>query len=60
MDGTDRRIIVSTKIYWPNAIALDYTTNRVYFADSKLDYIDYVNYDGSGKRRTSARADLCV
>uniref|UniRef100_A0A1I7WFW4 EGF-like domain-containing protein n=1 Tax=Heterorhabditis bacteriophora TaxID=37862 RepID=A0A1I7WFW4_HETBA len=49
MDGTDRRIIVNTKIYWPNTIALDYTTDRVYFADSKLDYIDFVNYDGSGR-----------
>ncbi|VDK84757.1 unnamed protein product [Cylicostephanus goldi] len=48
MDGTDRQIIVSTKIYWPNTIALDLTTDRVYFADSKLDYIDFVNYDGTG------------
>ncbi|RCN53216.1 Low-density lipoprotein receptor domain class A [Ancylostoma caninum] len=49
MDGTDRRIIVNTKIYWPNTIALDLTTDRVYFADSKLDYIDFVNYDGTGR-----------
>jgi len=48
MDGTDRAVIVNTKIYWPNTISLDYTTNRVYFADSKLDYIDFVNYDGTG------------
>lgn len=49
MDGSNRKIIVNTKIYWPNTIALDYTTNRVYFADSKLDYIDFVNYEGTGK-----------
>uniref|UniRef100_A0A158P9R2 EGF-like domain-containing protein n=1 Tax=Angiostrongylus cantonensis TaxID=6313 RepID=A0A158P9R2_ANGCA len=49
MDGTDRRVIVNTKIYWPNTIALDLTTERVYFADSKLDYIDFVNYDGTGR-----------
>lgn len=49
MDGSDRKIIVNTKIYWPNTIALDYTTDRVYFADSKLDFIDFVNYDGSGR-----------
>lgn len=48
MDGSDRHILVDTKIYWPNTIALDLTTNRVYFADSKLDYIDFVNYDGTG------------
>lgn len=34
--------------------ALDYTTNRVYFADSKLDYIDFVNYDGSGRTQVLA------
>uniref|UniRef100_A0A0M3IQI1 EGF-like domain-containing protein n=1 Tax=Ascaris lumbricoides TaxID=6252 RepID=A0A0M3IQI1_ASCLU len=49
MDGSDRHILVDTKIYWPNTIALDLTTNRVYFADSKLDYIDFVNYDGTGR-----------
>lgn len=54
MDGTDRQIIVKTKIYWPNTIALDYTTDRVYFADSKLDFIDFVNYDGSGRTQVLA------
>uniref|UniRef100_A0A0K0FI56 Low-density lipoprotein receptor-related protein (inferred by orthology to a C. elegans protein) n=1 Tax=Strongyloides venezuelensis TaxID=75913 RepID=A0A0K0FI56_STRVS len=54
MDGSDRKIIVNTKIYWPNTIALDLTTNRVYFADSKLDYIDFVNYDGSGRHQVIA------
>ncbi|CAJ0568186.1 unnamed protein product, partial [Mesorhabditis spiculigera] len=49
MDGSDRRILVKDKIYWPNTIALDFTTKRVYFADSKLDYIDFVNYDGTGR-----------
>lgn len=48
MDGSERRVLVNSKIYWPNTIALDLTTNRVYFADSKLDYIDFVNYDGTG------------
>ncbi|PAV62586.1 hypothetical protein WR25_26419 isoform C [Diploscapter pachys] len=49
MDGSDRTVIVDTKIYWPNTIALDFTTDRVYFADSKLDYIDFVSYDGTGR-----------
>ncbi|GMT30081.1 hypothetical protein PFISCL1PPCAC_21378, partial [Pristionchus fissidentatus] len=49
MDGSNRMTIVNTKIYWPNTIALDLTTDRVYFADSKLDYIDFCNYDGTGR-----------
>lgn len=42
------------KVIIHNFSALDYTTNRVYFADSKLDYIDFVNYDGSGRTQVLA------
>ena len=30
---------------------LDIPNRRVYFADSKLDYIDFCNYDGSGRQQ---------
>ena len=56
MDGSDRSVIVDTKIYWPNTIALDFTTDRVYFADSKLDYIDFVSYDGTGR----TQVEICL
>ncbi|KAF5276464.1 hypothetical protein FQA39_LY06533 [Lamprigera yunnana] len=51
MDGINRSIIISTKIYWPNGLTLDTANKRVYFADSKLDYIDFCNYDGSGRQQ---------
>jgi sugar lactone lactonase YvrE len=51
MDGSQRSVIVSTKIYWPNGLALDIPTRRVYFADSKLDFIDFCNYDGTGRHQ---------
>ena len=44
MDGTLRDTIISTKIYWPNGLALDIPSKRVYFADSKLDFIDFCDY----------------
>ncbi|KAF7989294.1 hypothetical protein HCN44_007968 [Aphidius gifuensis] len=47
MDGTNRSTIISTKIYWPNGLALDTANKRIYFADSKLDFIDTCRYDGS-------------
>lgn len=50
MDGSNRIVLVETKIYWPNTLALDLPTKRVYFGDSKLDFIDFVNYDGSNRR----------
>lgn len=55
MDGTLRRVIVQTKIFWPNGLTIDIPNKRIYFADSKLDYIDFCNYDGSGRHQVLAR-----
>lgn len=54
MDGAMRKVIVSTKLYWPNGLALDYTTRRVYFADAYLKYIDYCDYDGKNRFQVMA------
>ncbi|KAK0162271.1 hypothetical protein PV327_008621 [Microctonus hyperodae] len=54
MDGTKRMTIISTKIYWPNGLALDIVNKRVYFADSKLDFIDTCKYDGSQRLQVLA------
>ena len=54
LDGSDRQVIVSEKLYWPNGLDLDLPTKRVYFADGRLDYIEYCNYDGSGRRQLIA------
>ena len=55
MDGSLRSSIITTKIYWPNGLALDIPSKRVYFADSKLDFIDFCNYDGSGRQQVIAK-----
>lgn len=54
MDGSQRKVIISTKIYWPNGLTLDIATQRIYFADSKLDYIDFCDYDGNGRQQVLA------
>ncbi|XP_023703710.1 low-density lipoprotein receptor-related protein 2 [Cryptotermes secundus] len=54
MDGTNRSVIISTKIYWPNGLTLDIANKRVYFADSKLDFIDFCYYNGSGRQQVLA------
>lgn len=51
MDGSNRSTIINTKIYWPNGLTLDVATQRVYFADSKLDFIDFCYYNGSGRQQ---------
>ncbi|KAK0146061.1 Low-density lipoprotein receptor-related protein 2 [Merluccius polli] len=59
LDGAMRRVIVSTKLYWPNGLALDYTTRRVYFADAYLKYIDYCDYEGNNRQQVMA-SDLVL
>lgn len=54
MDGTNRSVIINTKIYWPNGLTLDIPNQRIYFADSKLDYIDFCYYNGSGRQQVLA------
>lgn len=51
MDGSNRTSILTSKIYWPNGLTLDLPNKRVYFADSKVDYIDFCNYDGTGRQQ---------
>ncbi|KRZ56210.1 Low-density lipoprotein receptor-related protein [Trichinella nativa] len=54
MDGSDPTVILDVKIYWPNGLALDLPTKRLYFSDSKLDYIEYCNYDGKDRYQVLA------
>lgn len=47
MDGSGRRTIVETDLSQPNAITVDYISEKIYWADSDLDKIEYANYDGT-------------
>lgn len=58
MDGTNRTAIITTKIYWPNGLAVDLIRERLYFADSHLDYIESCDYNGG--RRTQILANDLV
>lgn len=54
MDGSQRTAIITSKIYWPNGLTLDTAARRVYFADSKLDFIDFCDYDGGSRQQVLA------
>lgn len=56
LDGKERTIIIKSKIFWPNGLTIDIPTRRIYFADSKLDYIDFCNYDGTGRQQVLAQS----
>jgi sugar lactone lactonase YvrE len=50
MDGTNRDVIVSTDLGWPNGLAIDTAEKRIYWCDAKLDRIESSNYNGSDRR----------
>ena len=39
MDGSNFEKKITRGIYWPNAITIDYYTDRLYVADAKIDNI---------------------
>lgn len=49
MDGTNRAVIIDTEIYWPNALTLDYSQQKLYWADAKYNFIHRSNLDGTGR-----------
>jgi len=50
LDGSDRVTLVNTSIGWPNGLAIDRSQRKLYWADAKLDLIEYMNLDGSDRR----------
>ena len=50
MDGSNRSVIHSTNLMWPNALTLDYISQVLYWADARLDKIESSNVDGSNRR----------
>ena len=50
MDGSDRKEIITTEIVWPNGVAVDDSSNRVYWSDAKLNRIESCQFDGSDRK----------
>ena len=52
MDGdpTSRKAIVTTRIVWPNALAIDYTIDSIWWVDAKLDLIEHCDLNGLNRR----------
>uniref|UniRef100_A0A6Q2Z9A5 Low-density lipoprotein receptor-related protein 2 n=1 Tax=Esox lucius TaxID=8010 RepID=A0A6Q2Z9A5_ESOLU len=54
MDGTNATALITTKLEWPSALTIDYTTNKIFFADSHLNFLDFADMDGSNRHRAIA------
>lgn len=52
MDASGRRVIISSNLTWPNGLAIDYGSQRLYWADAGMKTIEFAGLDGS-KRKVS-------
>ena len=56
MDGQDLQILANTSIKWPNGVAFDIPSDRVFWGDAFYDLLESVKLDGS--RRVSVKPAL--
>ncbi|KAI8440067.1 hypothetical protein MSG28_001491 [Choristoneura fumiferana] len=49
MDGGNRKRIIVGEMTWPNGLALDFESKRIYWTDGGNRTIEYANLDGTGR-----------
>ncbi len=49
LDGSNRTRLVEHKIVYPYGITIDFPNEHIYWVDTYLDFIERINYDGSGR-----------
>lgn len=49
-DPNTRLALVTTNIQWPNALTVDFTTDKIIWADAKVHTIESANLDGTHRR----------
>lgn len=54
MDGSNRTIIESHKIFYPTSLRLDLANEQIYWLDKYMDYVERVDYNG--QKRWSMKA----
>ncbi|CAG0887744.1 unnamed protein product [Cyprideis torosa] len=52
MDGDrrSRRVIVGKDIQWPNGLAVDLSTRKLYWTDGRLQMLSSMDFNGNGRR----------
>lgn len=49
MDGGNRQRLIVGNMTWPNGLAIDFATSRIYWTDGGNQTIEYANLDGTGR-----------
>ena len=50
MDGLERLTIANTSLFWPNGLAIDYASDKIYWADAKHHVIECAELDGRNRK----------
>lgn len=50
MDASSRQVIISSNLTWPNGLAIDYGSQRLYWADAGMKTIEFAGLDGSRRK----------
>lgn len=60
MDGSNRRIIADTHLFWPNGLTIDYASRRMYWVDAKHHVIEKADLDGRNRKAVISHGRLPV
>ncbi|KAB1278729.1 Low-density lipoprotein receptor-related protein 1B [Camelus dromedarius] len=50
LDGSEKVVLVSMGIAWPNGISIDYEENKLYWCDARTDKIERIDLETGGNR----------
>lgn len=51
MDGSNRKSVIVSDIFWPNGLTIDYMDSKIYWADAKHHVIERASFDGQKRKR---------
>ena len=54
-DGSNLLVFKNVTLGWPNGLAIDFQTDRLYWCDALLDHIQHSNLDGSDVKTVNSR-----
>lgn len=60
MDGSNRRVIADTHLFWPNGLTIDYAGHRIYWVDAKHHVIERADLDGRNRKAVISQGKLSL
>ncbi|XP_062567175.1 low-density lipoprotein receptor-related protein 2-like [Saccostrea cucullata] len=57
MDGSSKTYIATTDIGWPNGLAIDFTSDRIYWTDGQKNRIEFSDLNGGNRQVLTTDSD---